>query len=179
MDTKLGLGENKNLGNTGGVPADDSNNSGGNIWLFFWDLIKIIVVALVIIIPVRYYLIQPFIVSGSSMEPTFQNGQYLIVNELDYHLSQPMRGDVIVFKFPQNTSEYFIKRVIGLPGEKVLITDGHVVIYNATYPDGFILDEKEIGISKRIGVEGAGDSAQLPLRFYIKGNPFVSGNPAK
>jgi signal peptidase I len=141
METKSETDKTKDLDKSKESPQDDKNNNGGNIWLFFWDLIKIIVVALIIIIPVRYYLIQPFIVSGSSMEPTFQNGQYLIVNELDYRMSQPARGDVIVFKFPQNTSEYFIKRVIGLPGEKVLITDGHVVIYNAANPNGFVLDE--------------------------------------
>lgn len=112
-----------------------------NGWLFIWDLVKVVVIALVIIIPIRYYVIQPFIVSGSSMEPTFENGQYLIVNELDYHISSPKRGDVIVFKYPKNTSEYFIKRVIGLPGEKVLIQNGKVIIYNTANPNGFALDE--------------------------------------
>lgn len=112
-----------------------------NGFLFIWDLVKVVVIALVVIIPIRYYVIQPFIVSGSSMEPTFQNGQYLIVNELDYHLHAPQRGDVIVFKYPLNTSEYFIKRVIGLPGEKVLISNGKVMIYNSANPQGFILDE--------------------------------------
>jgi signal peptidase I len=112
-----------------------------NGWLFIWDLVKVIVIALVIIIPIRYYVIQPFIVSGSSMQPTFQNGQYLIVNELDYHIHAPQRGDVIVFKYPLNTSEYFIKRVIGLPGEKVLISNGKVTIYNSANPNGFVLDE--------------------------------------
>jgi len=112
-----------------------------NGWLFIWDLVKVVVIALVIIIPIRYYVIQPFIVSGSSMEPTFENGQYLIVNELDYHISNPQRGDVIVFKYPKNTSEYFIKRVIGLPGEKVLIQNGKVIIYNTANPNGFTLNE--------------------------------------
>ncbi len=112
-----------------------------NGWLFVWDLLKVIVIALVIIIPVRYYVIQPFIVSGSSMQPTFQNGQYLIVNELDYHLHAPQRGDVIVFKYPLNTSEYFIKRVIGLPGEKVLVSNGKVTIFNTANPNGFVLNE--------------------------------------
>jgi signal peptidase I len=112
-----------------------------NGWLFIWDLVKVVVIALVIIIPIRYYVIQPFIVSGSSMQPTFQNGQYLIVNELGYHIHSPQRGDVIVFKYPLNTSEYFIKRVIGLPGEKVFISNGKVTIYNAANPNGFVLDE--------------------------------------
>lgn len=119
----------------------DEYSAARNGWLFIWDLIKIVVIALVIIIPVRYYVIQPFIVSGSSMEPTFENGQYLIVNELDYHIGAPQRGQVIVFKYPKNTSEYFIKRVIGLPGDTVLIQNGKVTITNAANPKGFVLDE--------------------------------------
>jgi signal peptidase I len=123
------------------IPHQQNPKRQDNGWLFIWDLVKVVVVALVIIIPIRYYVIQPFIVSGSSMQPTFENGQYLIVNELDYHIHAPQRGDVIVFKYPLNTSEYFIKRVIGLPGEKVLISNGKVTIYNAANPNGFVLDE--------------------------------------
>jgi signal peptidase I len=128
--------------NSGNEPAKkNKTDRDQNGWLFIWDLVKVVVIALVIIIPIRYYVIQPFIVSGSSMEPTFENGQYLIVNELDYHIGNPQRGDVIVFKYPKNTSEYFIKRVIGLPGEKVLIQNGKVIIYNTANPNGFTLNE--------------------------------------
>jgi signal peptidase I len=128
--------------NSGNEPAKNNKaDREQNGWLFIWDLVKVVVIALVIIIPIRFYVIQPFIVSGSSMEPTFENGQYLIVNELDYHIGNPQRGDVIVFKYPKNTSEYFIKRVIGLPGEKVLIQNGKVIIYNTANPNGFTLNE--------------------------------------
>jgi signal peptidase I len=75
------------------------------------------------------------------MVPTFHNREYLIINKIGYSLHQPERGDVIVFKYPRDTSQYFIKRVIGLPGEKVKIGEGRVTIYNAEYPDGKILDE--------------------------------------
>jgi signal peptidase I len=128
-----------NSGNESAKKSKTDRDQNG--WLFIWDLVKVVVIALVIIIPIRYYVIQPFIVSGSSMEPTFENGQYLIVNELDYHIGKPQRGDVIVFKYPKNTSEYFIKRVIGLPGEKVLIQNGKVIIYNTANPNGLTLDE--------------------------------------
>ena len=86
---------------------------------FFWDLVKILVIALAIIIPFRAFIAEPFMVSGSSMVPNFHNNDYLIVDRISYHFHAPARGDVIVFKFPKDTSQYYIKRVIGLPGEKV------------------------------------------------------------
>ncbi len=95
---------------------------------FFVELLKFFIIAVVIVIPIRFWIAQPFIVSGASMEPTFDTGQYLIIDELTYHLSNPQRGDVIIFKYPLNTSEYFIKRIIGLPGETVEIRDGKVYV---------------------------------------------------
>ncbi len=109
---------------------------------FVWDLIKVFLISVVIILPIRYFIAQPFIVSGSSMEPTFHTGEYLVINELSYHFSAPQRGDVIVFKYPKDNTQYFIKRIIGLPGETVKIEDNKVVITNATHPSGFVLDEK-------------------------------------
>jgi signal peptidase I len=98
--------------------------------IFVWELVKIIVIALAIVIPVRYYLFQPFFVRGQSMEPNFENGDYLIVDELSYRLRAPERGEVIVFKYPNDTTQRFIKRIIGLPGETVEITNGQIKIYD-------------------------------------------------
>ncbi|HEY6020065.1 MAG TPA: signal peptidase I [Candidatus Paceibacterota bacterium] len=95
---------------------------------FFTELLKFVVVAAVIVIPVRLFVAQPFIVSGQSMDPTFANGQYLIVDELSYHFTQPQRGDVIIFRYPRNPSEYFIKRIIGLPGDTVHIANNTVTV---------------------------------------------------
>ena len=108
---------------------------------FIFELLKIVVISLVIIIPIRYFLIQPFYVKGASMEPTFYDHEYLIIDEITYRLHQPSRGDVIVFRYPRNPQEYFIKRVIGLPGEKVQIKDGRITIFNKEHADGFLLDE--------------------------------------
>jgi len=93
-----------------------------------WELLKIVVIALVIVFPIRYYLFQPFIVNGQSMIPSFQSGDYLIVDEISYRFSEPQRGDVIVFKYPLEVSQKFIKRVIGLPGETVSVSNGEVSI---------------------------------------------------
>ena len=95
---------------------------------FFTELLKFVVVAAVIVLPVRLFVAQPFIVSGESMSPTFENGQYLIVDELTYRLEAPKRGDVVIFRYPRNPSEFFIKRIIGLPGETVIVKDGQVEI---------------------------------------------------
>jgi signal peptidase I len=99
---------------------------------FFTELLKFVVVAAVIVLPVRLFVAQPFIVSGESMSPTFENGQYLIVDELTYRLSPPKRGDVVIFRYPRNPSEFFIKRIIGLPGETVVVADGKVEIKEAS-----------------------------------------------
>ncbi|MCX6721123.1 MAG: signal peptidase I [Candidatus Staskawiczbacteria bacterium] len=98
------------------------------IVIFAWELLKIALIAFVIVAPIRYFLFQPFIVSGDSMVPNFHSGDYLIVDEISYKFSQPQRGDVIVFNFPLQPSERFIKRIIGLPGETVQVKDGNVYI---------------------------------------------------
>ncbi len=106
-----------------------------------WDLIKFTIIALAIVIPIRMFIAQPFVVSGDSMLPTFQNGEYLIVDQLSYLRGEPSRGDVIVFHYPKDPSKFFIKRVIGLPNEKINIKNSSITIINETHPDGFKLDE--------------------------------------
>lgn len=117
--------------------------------LFFWDLLKIFIIALIIIVPFRMFVAEPFVVSGSSMVPNFHNGDYLVVDRLTYDFSPPKRGDVIVLKFPKDTTQFFIKRIIGLPGETVCFTPGgHVVISKTAVTaaqcgngEGTVLDE--------------------------------------
>ena len=111
------------------------------IFTFIWETFKIVIISLAIIIPVRYYLIQPFFVRGASMEPSFDNGQYLIINEISYRFEEPKRGEVIVFKYPLDSSLYYIKRIIGLPGETVEVKDNQVIIYNLEFSQGTVLDE--------------------------------------
>lgn len=107
---------------------------------FFTELLKFAVVAIVVVIVVRLFVAQPFIVSGASMEPTFDTGQYLIVDELTYHFEAPQRGDVIIFRYPKDPSQFFIKRIIGLPGEVVRIQSGSVYV---TKTDGQTIELSE------------------------------------
>lgn len=100
-------------------------------------------ISLAIILPVRYFLIQPFYVKGASMEPNFYDHEYLIIDELSYRFRQPDRGEIVVFRYPNDPKQFFIKRVIGLPGETVEVAGGVVKIYNDRNPNGILLDETQ------------------------------------
>ena len=123
----------------------------------FLELFRVIILAIIIIIPVRTFLFQPFFVSGSSMEPNFEDGQYLVISEFGYKTTDAVMGipmgftvrpykelhreDVAVFEFSKDPETYYIKRVIALPGESIEIKRGRVIIYNEVQPQGFMLDE--------------------------------------
>lgn len=122
------------------------------------ELVKVFFLAVVIIIPVRIFLFQPFFVQGSSMEPNFEDGEYLIVSEFGYKQvrlggreNMPLvmsdfrdlaRQEAIVFRYPKKPEQFFIKRLIAFPGESIEIKNNQVYIYNQDNPKGTILDER-------------------------------------
>ena len=114
---------------------------------FIWEMTKITLISLIIILPIRYFLIQPFYVKGASMEPNFYDHEYLIIDEISYRFSEPKRGDIVVFKYPRDPRQFFIKRVIGLPGETVEIS--YVVKprvpVHMTLPPAIVYYENEFG----------------------------------
>ncbi len=118
----------------------------------FWgEILQIVVISLIIVIPFRIYIAQPFLVSGPSMDDTFANGQYLIVDELTYHTRDPLRGEVVIFRYPLDTKKFFIKRIIGLPGETVQVTNDIITICQTnceTDPNKFTLDEPYVKLDK-------------------------------
>ncbi|HRH25575.1 MAG TPA: signal peptidase I [Parcubacteria group bacterium] len=133
----------------------------------FWkELVKLVLVAVVIVVPFRLFIAQPFIVDGASMDPTFRNSQYLIVDELTYHFNTPERGSVLIFKYPKDPKKFFIKRVIGLPGEEVRIINGEVTIVNTENPNGLKLVEPYVVYKKE-------DSHSVKLG---EGEYFVMGD---
>ncbi|MEK7513232.1 MAG: signal peptidase I [Patescibacteria group bacterium] len=97
------------------------------LWSFF-EIIQTVVIAVVAVFLVRTFVAQPFLVSGASMEPTFQNGNYLLIDELVYRFREPERGEVVVFKYPGDHRSFYIKRIIGLPGERVVVKNGTVAV---------------------------------------------------
>jgi signal peptidase I len=104
----------------------------------------IFTIFLVLIILIRIFVAEPFLVYGSSMEPNFETGDYLIVDELTYKFESPKRGDVVVLKPPMDESKHYIKRIIGLPGETISVNGSVVVIKNKENPEGFTLNEPYI-----------------------------------
>ncbi|MDQ3018728.1 MAG: signal peptidase I, partial [bacterium] len=96
--------------------GDDTQEKNPSVGSFLWELARVVLIAFVVMIAFRFFVAEPFIVSGSSMVPNFHNREYLVVNKIDYRLNEPERGDVVVFKYPKDRSQYFIKRIIGLPG---------------------------------------------------------------
>lgn len=138
--------------------------------LFVWELSKIVLISAAIIIPVRYFLIQPFFVKGASMEPNFHDQEYLIVDELSYRFGEPQRGQVIVFRYPRNPQEYFIKRLIGLPGEQVQIKDGKVIIFNDAHPDGMILNESYLPSNLETPSDNENKVAVGPDEYFVLGD---------
>jgi signal peptidase I len=108
----------------------------------FWsELVSYALFALIVVVPIRMWVAQPFVVNGSSMDTTFADGEYLIVDELTYRFQEPERGAVLIFKYPQDPSKYFIKRLIGLPGETVVVKNDKVTIINKEHPTGMTLVE--------------------------------------
>ncbi len=118
---------------------------------YFWEVIKIVLFALLIVIPIRYFLFQPFIVRGASMEPSFYESDYLIVDQLSYRFHDPQRGDVVVFNYPQDPQKRHIKRVIGLPGEEVVIEEEGIFI--STEEEMVLLEEDYLFSPKIVGEE--------------------------
>jgi signal peptidase I len=111
------------------------------VGLLFLELVRVVLIAVVTIVLIRYFLFKPFYVKGQSMEPNFSERDYLIIDELTYRLRAPERGEVIVFKAPNVRDEYYLKRILGLPGERIKIEDDKVIVFNLEYPKGKIVEE--------------------------------------
>lgn len=121
---------------------EEGQETAQTVGSFIWELVRVFIIALLIIVPLRVFVAEPFIVSGSSMVPNYHNREYLIIDKVTYRQREPLRGDVLVLRYPKDPSQYFIKRVIAVPGETVKIDQGSVYIYSEENPKGTKLDEK-------------------------------------
>lgn len=119
----------------------DGTNPAKDFFAFMLDLGKTAAIVFVIAFLLRYFAVQPYIVDGDSMKPTYQNREYLLAEKISYLIGEPKRGDVIVFNYPKNPRINYIKRIVGLPNETVKIVDSVVTIINDQNPNGFVLTE--------------------------------------
>lgn len=106
-----------------------------------WEIAKVVIISLVLAFSIRYFIAQPFIVRGASMEPSFEDREYLVIDEATFYFREPARGEVIVFRYPRDPRQFFIKRIIGLPEEKIEIKGGKIKIFNEENLKGFPLEE--------------------------------------
>ena len=136
------------------------------------------VLAIGIALLVRFFVAAPYVVSGASMEPNFNDWNYLIVDRLTYDFSSPQRGDVIVFDLPQDTNRALIKRVIGLPGDTVVLsgTEPTVTIIDAAHPDGFTLSEPYLDPSDLGGASDMRITLRPDQYFVLGDNRRVSAD---
>jgi signal peptidase I len=150
-----------------------------------------VALALGLALIVRFFIAAPYVVSGASMEPTFDNWDYLITDRLSYELSAPERGDVVVFCLPNSGECSFfkrllrqewggprtlIKRVIGLPGETVSVEGSTVRITNTDHPDGFVLDEPYLAAENIGGPTGTETTLRDGEYFVLGDNRRVSSD---
>jgi len=150
-----------------------------------------VILALGLALFIRFFIAAPYVVSGASMEPTFDNWDYLITDRLSYRLTEPERGDVVVFCLPgtgecslmerlQNRDlqapRTLIKRVIGLPGETVAVDDAGVHIINEEHPEGFLLDEPYLSPGNLGGPSGMTTTLGTGEYFVMGDNRRVSSD---
>ena len=132
----------------------------------FWELVRFAAIALVIVIPIRVFIAEPFVVSGSSMSPTFEDANYLIIDKISYRLNEPKRDDVVVFRYPNDQTRFFIKRIIGLPNETVDINGNAVTITDKEKSKTIKLDEPFVK-----------NTSSNNIHFELKGDEyFVMGD---
>ncbi|OGI64078.1 signal peptidase I [Candidatus Nomurabacteria bacterium RIFCSPHIGHO2_01_FULL_39_10] len=137
-------------------------------WQSFWELVRFVALALIIVLPIRWFIFSSYVVSGNSMVPTFQNGNYLIIDKISYRMGDPQRDDVVVFRYPNDTTKFYIKRIIGLPGETIDVKsrENKVTIIDQEHPNGFQLNQTFV---KNIG----GIDARLILKndeYFVMGD---------
>jgi len=156
------------------MPTDIKKFKLNGGWLMLWEVVKVVAMALAIVVVVKHFLFQPFYVKGASMEPTYEDHEYLIIDELTYRFNTPTRGEVVVFRYPNDTSQYFIKRVIGLPGESIQVRDSAVWVNGKQLDESAYLDasvQTSGSISLTLGAKeyylmGDNRSASLDSRIF-------------
>ncbi|MCR4343039.1 MAG: signal peptidase I [Patescibacteria group bacterium] len=152
--------------------SSELKNEKNSFWRGVWEFTKFILIALVIIVPIRMWVAQPFIVHGQSMDPTFKNGDYLIVDEISYKFTKPKEGDVIIFRYPNDPSKFFIKRIIGLPNQTLEVEGKTISMENGEY---FVLgDNRKASSDSRVW--GPVDESLIIGKAFLRLWPITTLN---
>ncbi len=131
-----------------------------------WEVLEVVLVSAAVVFLIRQFIAQPFLVSGASMEPNFYDGNYLIVDELTYRFGEPERGDVIVHRYPKDPKTFFIKRIIGIPGDKVTVRKNEVKVFNKGVE--IFLNEKYL--PKDTFTIGGVEAVLGPDQYFVMGD---------
>lgn len=136
-----------------------------------WESVKTFLVVVGLALLIRAYLIQPFIVDGSSMYPAYHNSDYLLIDKLTFRFREPARGEVIVFRYPKDPRENYIKRVIGLPGDTVEVKGDTVTIKNPANPNGLTLKEDYVNQNQTTAPFGTDVTMTLTdSQYFVMGD---------
>lgn len=151
------------------------------IWTFLSDVLINGVVVIGIVVLIRFFLFSPFKVEGSSMEPSLHTKEYIIVDKISYRIKEPERGDIVVLIPPSNTKERYIKRIIGLPGEKMEFLNGQVLIHNDEYPTGIRIDETYLSAENiKTIFNGEPSTIEIPENhYYVMGDNRKHSNDSR
>lgn len=149
------------------APDDDTKYP---LKTFFGELFKVLILGAFAVVAIRYFIFKPFVVKGASMEPNFHEKEYLIIDELSYRLREPKRGDIVVLKNQgSEDQDFFLKRVIAMPGERIVIINGRVKIYNTEFSDGKYLDES-MYLSPSVLTMGDMDVTLKTDQYFVLGD---------
>ena len=135
-----------------------------------WEVIKFVAITLAIVVPIRTWIAQPFIVSGASMEPTFDDREYLIIDELTYQFRPPERSEVVVFRYPKDPSKFFIKRIIGLPGETLRLKDNEVALKDAATGEWREIEEPYLASGEATSLWASQEVTLAPDEYFVLGD---------
>lgn len=144
-----------------------------DVWRFAAELVRTALIVALLAYGLRLFVLQPFVVEGSSMFPRFQTNDFLIVDKVSYHIKTPARGDIIVFKFPYDLNTNYVKRIIGLPGDTVTIENGNVKVANETHPEGSVLAEPYLSAGSTTQLTSSSSKNQFVVpdgQFFVLGD---------
>lgn len=136
-------------------------------WAALFDFLRTLAIVFLAAFVIRHFLVQPFIVDGQSMQPTFKDQEYILVDKLTYQIREPNRGEVIVFHPPGEQQENYIKRIIGLPGETVEIRDSKIFVNGQAIPENYTQSDTETRV-----VPDAINMTQIlgPNEYFVMGD---------